>query len=385
MSQVSVSRRGVERIRGGHLWIYRSDVKKAAADSGEVVEVCDKQGKILGKAFYSKESQITIRLLTTRDEAIDEAFWRRRLESALASRQPILPRSNAYRWVHGESDGIPSLVVDRYGDHIVMQTLSRGTERLKDTFVRLIADILKPAGILERNDVKVRALEGLSLLKNVLHGEVPPVVRVKEEGVEFQANLWEGQKTGLFLDQRENHFAAARYARGRGLDVFSYDGGFTLHLARKCDQVLSADVSAEALARLRANAEANGLSNVETIEANAFDLLRDLADRGEPFDTIVLYPPAFAKNRAAIPQAARGYKEINLRALKLLRPGGHLVTSTCSYHIKEGDFLDILTSAAVDVGARVVLREKRMQSRDHPVLLTMPETHYLKCLVLQKL
>ena len=385
MPQVTVSRRGVERIRGGHLWVYRSDVRKASADSGEVVEVRDKQGDILGKAFYSKESQIAVRLLTTRNVAIDESFWRHRLASALALREHILPHSNAYRWLHGESDGIPSLVIDRYGDYVVMQTLSRGTDRLKDTFARIVVDLITPAGILERNDVKVRALEGLPLLKSVLHGEVPPSVSVKEEGVDFQANLWGGQKTGLFLDQRENHVAAARYARGRGLDMFSYDGGFALHLARKCDQVLAADVSAEALARLRTNAEVNGLSNIETIEANAFDLLRDLAERGESFDTIVLDPPAFAKNRAAISQAMRGYKEINLRALKLLRPGGHLVTSTCSYHIKEGDFLDILTNAAVDVRARVVLREKRIQSRDHPVLLTMPETHYLKCLLLQKL
>ena len=385
MSQVTVSRRGVDRIRGGHLWVYRSDVRKASAASGEVVEVLDKQGEVLGKAFYSKESQIAVRLLATRTETIDESFWHRRLASALALREPIPPRSNAYRWLHGEADGIPSLVIDRYGDYVVMQTLSRGTDHLKDTFARVIVDLVTPAGILERNDAKVRALEGLPLLKGVLHGEVPPSVSVKEEGVLFQANLWEGQKTGLFLDQRENHVTAARYARGRGLDVFSYDGGFTLHLARKCDKVLSADVSAEALARLRANAEANGLRNIETIEANAFDLLRDLADRGESFDTIVLDPPAFAKNRAAISQAVRGYKEINLRALKLLRPGGHLVTSTCSYHIKEGDFLDILTNAVVDVGARVLLREKRIQSKDHPVLLTMPETHYLKCLVLQKL
>jgi 23S rRNA (cytosine1962-C5)-methyltransferase len=385
MSQVTVSRRGVDRIRGGHLWIYRSDVKKASAASGEVVEVRDKQGEVLGKAFYSEQSQIALRLLTTRTETIDESFWHLRLASALALRENIAPRSNAYRWLHGESDAVPSLVIDRYGDYVVIQTLSRGTERLKETFARIIVDLINPAGILERNDVKVRALEGLPLAKSVLHGDVPPVVRVNEEGVEFQANLWDGQKTGMFLDQRENHIAAARYAKGRGLDVFSYDGGFTLHLARKCDQVLSVDVSAEALARLRTNAEINGSNNIETIEANAFDLMRELSDRGESFDTIVLDPPAFAKNRAAISQAVRGYKEINLRALKLLRPGGHLITSTCSYHIKESDFLDILTSAVVDVRARVVLREKKTQSQDHPVLLTMPETHYLKCLVLQKL
>jgi 23S rRNA (cytosine1962-C5)-methyltransferase len=207
---------------------------------------------------------------------------------------------------------------------------------------------------------------------------------IREEGILFHANLWEGQKTGLFLDQRENRAAARRHARGRALDVFCYDGGFSLSLARACENVLSVDISKEALGRLRLNAEANNMNNIETIEANAFDLLRELAAKGESFDFVVLDPPAFAKNRAAVRQAVRGYKEINLRALKLLRPGGYLITSTCSYHIKEPDFLDIVTSAAVDAGARLLLLEKRMQSRDHPVLLTMPETHYLKCLLLQK-
>jgi 23S rRNA (cytosine1962-C5)-methyltransferase len=210
-------------------------------------------------------------------------------------------------------------------------------------------------------------------------------VPVQEEGVSLHADLRKGQKTGLFLDQRENHEAATRYASGRALDVFAYDGGFALHLARRCEKVLAVDISADALARLRANAEANNLTNIETIEANAFDLLRELVDRGEAFDTIVLDPPAFAKNRAAVPQAMRGYKEINLRALKLLRPGGHLITCTCSYHIKEHDFLNILVSAAVDTGAHLILREKRTQSRDHPILMSMPETYYLKCLVLQKI
>jgi 23S rRNA (cytosine1962-C5)-methyltransferase len=210
-------------------------------------------------------------------------------------------------------------------------------------------------------------------------------LQVLEEGVSFHADLWEGQKTGLFLDQRENHEAATRYARGRALDVFAYDGGFALHIARACDQVIAVDISEDALARLRSNAEANNLTNVETIEANAFDLLRELAGRGDSFDTIILDPPAFAKNRAAVPQAVRGYKEINLRALKLLRPGGHLVTCTCSYHIKEGDFLDIVASAAMDTETHLILREKRTQSRDHPILLSMPETHYLKCLMLQKI
>jgi 23S rRNA (cytosine1962-C5)-methyltransferase len=323
-------------------------------------------------------------MLSKGDEVLDTGFWRRKLESALELRTELHLETEAYRWIHGESDGIPSLIVDRYGDYVVIQTLSQGTERLKETFVDLIVKIVQPKGVLERNDPKVRTLEGLPLIKHSIHGDVPRSLTVKENGIYFQANLWEGQKTGLFLDQRENRAAARRYGRGRALDVFSYDGGFALSLAQNCDKVLAVDISGEALARLRTNAEANNMANIETIEANAFDLLRELSNGGESFDTVVLDPPAFAKNRSAVRQAVRGYKEINLRAMKLLRAGGHLITSTCSYHIKEPDFLDIVSSAAADVGGRLVIVEKRTQSRDHPVLLTMPETHYLKCLLLQK-
>jgi 23S rRNA (cytosine1962-C5)-methyltransferase len=323
-------------------------------------------------------------LVTTKEETVDESFWRRKLESALEFRKTAISTSDAYRWIHGESDGIGSLIIDRYGDYLVMQTLSQGTDKLKETFARLAAEIVSPTAVLERNDPKVRALEGLEQVKGTLRGEIPLTVPVQEMGVRFHADLWQGQKTGLFLDQRENHEAATRYASGRALDVFAYSGGFALHLARVCEKVLAVDISDDALAGLRSNAEANNLTNIETIEANAFDLLRDFASRSETFDIIILDPPAFAKNRTAVPQAIRGYKEINLRALKLLRPGGHLITCTCSYHIKEHDFLDILASAAADSGAQLILREKRIQSRDHPILMNMPETYYLKCLVLQK-
>ncbi len=384
MSRVVVNRHGADRIRRGHLWVYRTDINKSSATSGEIVDVRGGRGEPLGKAFYSHESQIALRMLSTRGEELDPGFWGQKFESALDFRKELGSSTEAYRWIHGESDGIPSLIVDRYGDYVVMQTLSQGTERLKETFVHLIVDLIQPKGILERNDPKVRTLEGLPLIKGSIYGDVPRSLTVRENGILFHVNLWEGQKTGLFLDQRENRAAAAHYARGRALDVFSYDGGFALSLARVCEKVLSVDLSKEALVRLRSNAEANNMTNIETIEANAFDLLRELADNGESFDSVVLDPPAFAKNRSAVRQAVRGYKEINLRALKLLPPGGHLITSTCSYHIKEPDFLDIVTSAAADVGARLILLEKRMQSRDHPVLLTMPETHYLKCLLLQK-
>jgi 23S rRNA (cytosine1962-C5)-methyltransferase len=358
-------------------------VKKVEATSGDLVAVRNARGGYLGTAFYSSKSQIALRLVTTREEAVDDDFWRRRLETALAFRKKSATNTDAYRWVHGESDGLPSLIVDRYGDHVVLQTLSQGAEKLKAAFVRHLIDLAGPRGILERNDPKVRSLEGLPLVTDTLFGKVPPSVPVRLGGLLFNADLWEGQKTGLFLDQRENHEAAARYAQGRALDVFAYDGGFSLYLARVCEEVLAVDLSQGALGRLRSNAEANSFDNIKTIEANAFDLLRELADRGESFDTIVLDPPAFAKNRAAVPQATRGYKEINLRALKLLRSEGYLITSTCSYHIRESQFLDILTSAAADARAHIILLEKRTQSRDHPILLTMPETHYLKCLLLQ--
>lgn len=386
MPMVSVNKRGRDRVLRGHLWVFRSDVRAVeGASSGDVVEVRGSQGEFMGRAFYSESSQITLRLITTEDEAVDEAFWRKRLSTALAQRSSLTPGTTAYRCVHGEADGIPSLVVDRYQDVLSIQTLTAGTDRLKDSWVRLWVELVQPTGIMERNDQKVRALEGLPLIKGTLFGEVPPFVSVQEEGIELRADLREGQKTGLFLDQRENHLAAARCARGKALDLFCYDGGFSLHLARVCQKVVAVDTSHEALARLRVNAQANRLDNIDIREGNVFDVLRELEASGERFDTIVLDPPAFAKNRAAVPKARRGYKEINLRAMRLLQSGGHMVTSTCSYHVSERDFLDILTEAAADVRARLVVVEKRAQSRDHPILLAMPETHYLKCVILRRL
>ena len=339
----------------------------------------------MGRAFYSDSSQITLRVITIHDEAVNEDFWRGRLVEAIERRGDLSPSTTAYRWVHGEADGIPSLVCDRYGDYLSLQTLTAGTDRLKELFMRLWMELAEPAGIMERNDQKARKLEGLPLVKEVAAGEIPSSVSVLEEGLELRVDLREGQKTGLFLDQRENRAAAKRHARGRALDVFCYDGGFSLHLAGACESVLAVDTSAEALARLRGNAEANRFQNIEPREANGFDILRELENRGERFDTIVLDPPAFAKNRSSVAAARRGYKDINLRAMKLLRPGGVLVTSTCSYHVSEPTFLDILYEAAADARSPMVLVEKRTQSRDHPILLAMPETHYLKCVILRKL
>jgi 23S rRNA (cytosine1962-C5)-methyltransferase len=323
--------------------------------------------------------------MVERGETLAESFLHDRIARALRWRETVAAGAEAYRVVHGEGDGLPSLVVDRYGEYLVIQTLSQGTERAKAEVVAALGELLKPRGIVERNDPRVRALEGLEQTVSVLSGEVPDVVEVSEGDVRFRVDLRKGQKTGLFLDQRENHLAARQYARGRVLDGFSYDGGFALQVARHSDEVTAVDLSTESLERVRANAAANGLANVRTRDANVFDLLHELDQRGERFDTVILDPPAFAKSKDAVEKAARGYKEINLRALKILKPGGCLVTCSCSYHIHEEDFEAILTDAAVDAGATVTVVEKRRQARDHPVVLGVPETYYLKCFVLRRL
>jgi 23S rRNA (cytosine1962-C5)-methyltransferase len=382
---VVVSRKGQARIERGHPWVFRSDViKDGGASPGAVVRVADVRGTPLGFAFWSSHSEIRLRMVE-RGETLPEGFLRDRIERALRWRETVAAGAEAYRVVHGEGDGIPSLVVDRYGDHLAIQTLSQGTERAKAEVVAALVELLKPKGIVERNDPRVRVLEGLEQSVSVLQGEVPEAVEVAEGDVRFRVDLRKGQKTGLFLDQRENHLAARQYARGRVLDCFTYDGGFALQVARQADDVTAVDLSAEALERVKTNAALNGLSNVTTRDANVFDLLHELDQKGERFDTVVLDPPAFAKSKDAAEKAARGYKEINLRALKILKPGGCLVTCSCSYHIHEEEFEAILEDAAVDAQATVTVVEKRRQARDHPVVLGVPETYYLKCFVLRKL
>jgi 23S rRNA (cytosine1962-C5)-methyltransferase len=382
---VVVSRKGQARVERGHPWVFRSDVlKDGGASAGAVVRVVDARGKPLGFAFWSSRSEIRLRMIE-RGETLAEGFLRDRLERALRWRETVAAGAEAYRVVHGEGDGLPSLVVDRYGEYLAVQTLSQGTERAKAEIVALLVDLLGPKGIVERNDPRVRALEGLEPAVSVLHGVVPDVVEVCEGDVRFRVDLRKGQKTGLFLDQRENHLAARKYGRGRVLDCFTYDGGFALQLARHAAEVTAVDLSAESLERVKANASLNELANVTTRDANVFDLLKDLDQRGERFDTVILDPPAFAKSKDAVEKAARGYKEINLRALKILRPGGCLVTCSCSYHVHEDDFEAILADAAVDARATVTIVEKRRQARDHPVVLGVPETLYLKCFVLRRL
>jgi 23S rRNA (cytosine1962-C5)-methyltransferase len=388
---ITCSHRGEERIRSGHPWVYRSDVLAAEhAAAGDIVRVVSGRGgrhRILGSAMYSDRSEIAIRMVTRSDEAVDDAFWRRRLERAIEYRRILdigSTDSTAYRLVHGEGDLLPSLVVDRYGDYVVMQTLSQATDRLQGLFVKHLVDLLAPKGILARNDPRVRLLEALEQKIELLHGEVPERLAVREAGVAYEIDAWQGQKTGLFLDQRENRLAARRWARGRLLDCFSYQGGFALTMAPACESVLALDISEDAVEHLRANAVRNGITNVEARAGNVFDELREFDRAGERFDTIVLDPPAFAKSKSAIAKAASGYKEINLRAMKLLAPGGVLVTCSCSYNVDEEMFSAIVQHAAADAHASMMLVEKRLQSRDHPVLVGVPETYYLKCLILRK-
>jgi 23S rRNA (cytosine1962-C5)-methyltransferase len=382
-ASVVISPRGVERIHLGHLWVYRSDIRTAQAEPGTVVRLSDQRGRFQGRAFYSDKSQIAIRLLTREDKPIDRAFFTHRLQQAIAYRERVVENSEAFRLVYSEADLLPSLIVDRYGDYLVVQTLSQGSERHKNLLVEILVELLSPKGIVERNDPKVRLLEGLEQKISVLHGEVPPEIQVRENGILFAYDLAKGQKTGSFLDQRENHWAARRYASGAVLDCFGYQGGFGLTVADRCEQVEVIEMAPGAIEAARKNQDLNGISNVYFREGNTFDLLKEYDEAGRRFRMIILDPPAFAKNRDSIPAAQRGYREINLRALKLIEPGGYLITCSCSYHVNEALFLQIVAEAANDAKRNVTVVERRTQARDHPILLTMPETHYLKCMIIR--
>jgi 23S rRNA (cytosine1962-C5)-methyltransferase len=384
-NSVVITTRGVERLRAGHPWVYRSDVRSASAEAGAIVRVTDERGRYHGRAFYSDKSQIAVRLLTREDVPVNRAFFAERIRHAAAYRKTVVENTDAYRLIYGETDMLPSVIVDAYGEYLVIQTLSQSSERHKSLLCEILVEQFSPKGILERNDPKVRLLEGLEQKISVLHGEVPEEILARENGIAFHYDLRNGQKTGSFLDQRENHAAAGRYSSGEVLDCFTYQGGFALSVAGKSDHVEAVDMAAAALKAARRNQEANGISNVTFREANTFDLLKEYDEVGRRFDAVILDPPAFAKNRASIPAAQRGYKEINLRAMKLLKPGGYLVTCSCSYHISEPLFLQVLAEAAIDARKTVTVVERRTQARDHPVLLTMPETHYLKCFIIRVL
>lgn len=382
---VTISARGEKRLHAGHPWIYRADVVDVRDVSpGGTVTVLGPRARVVGHALFSDQSQITLRMLTRGEAPADLGLWRTRLQTAVAFRKSLQLDATAYRVVHGEADLLPSLIVDRYGDYLVVQALSQGTDRLLPELTAILVELLSPAGILARNDPRVRTLEGLEQRVDLLHGAIPETVVVREGPIEYDVDLWKGQKTGLFLDQRENREAAARYAHGRLLDCFSYNGGFALRLARQCSEVEAIDISADAVARIAANAVRNGLAHVHAREANVFDELRRLEKAQVRYDTVVLDPPAFAKNKASIQNALAGYKEINLRAMRLLNPGGWLVTCSCSYNVSEGMFEAMLHEAAVDSHAAMTIVEKRIQGRDHPVLIGVPETYYLKCFILRR-
>ncbi len=382
---VAVSAKGAARWRQSHPWIYRSDVLATGRITAGLVRVTDRAGAFLGQALFSPASEIRLRFLTRDERPIDAIWWRVALERAAARRSGLAQATTAYRVAHAEGDGLPSLVVDRYGEVVVAQLLSAGLEALRPDALAAIHDVLRPRGILLRNDASVRRHERLPLEVVEADGSVPDVLEMQEAGVRYLVWPRTGQKTGAFLDQRENRLLMASLARGDALDAFTYHGLFALHMARRATQVLAVDSSAAALDAARQNARLNERPNVEWREANAFDLLRRLEREGRRFDTIVLDPPAFAKQKSAVPRALAGYKEINLRAMRLLAPGGVLFTASCSFHVGRGAFLTMLADAAKDSGRGVALERVTGQSADHPELLTVPETGYLKGAILRAL
>jgi 23S rRNA (cytosine1962-C5)-methyltransferase len=385
VNTVKVNRKAAGRVVSGHPWIFSSDiVDRGGAQPGEAVKVTDDRGKPLGTAHYSSTSQIAIRMLSRQVVETGRDFYLHRLRAAEQHRRAVVCDSDAYRVVHAEADLLPGLIVDRYGGYLVIQTLDQGMDAAKAEIVSCLEEIFAPKGIVARNDVAVRTKEELPLETVILSGEAPAAVSVGLNGLTLSADLLHGQKTGIFLDQRENYRAAARYARGgRVLDCFTSTGGFALHLAANSESVEAVDSSGPALATARANAEANGIGNIEWRDADVFELLTGYASARRQFSMVVLDPPAFAKSRQKIEAAAAGYKDINVRALRLLNPGGILVSCSCSHHLSEAMLLEVVAQASLDANRTLRVLERRTQAQDHPILLTVPETHYLKCLILE--
>jgi 23S rRNA (cytosine1962-C5)-methyltransferase len=387
---VKVSPRGASRLKDGHVWVYRSDIVSAdGATPGSLVAVTDHRGQFLGSALYSSSSQIAIRLILHDPVADLPTLLRQRVADAISYRQPIIHDTNAYRVIFSEADFLPGLIVDRYNDVLSMQILTQAmdTDIVRDTLIAELTERLHPVSIVERVDPRVRQLEELPPRSSgLLQGDKTSSV-FSMNAVHFKFEALEGQKTGAFLDQRENYAAAAQYAHGEALDVFCYQGGFALHLAPRCSHVSGVDSSRPALEVAEQNAELNPAllkdkgKEIEWIEANAFDLLKDYSSSGQRYDTIVLDPPAFAKSKRDLDAALRGYKELNLRALKMLRPGGVMVTCSCSYHVSPPEFIAMLADAARDARRTLRLVEVRGQAKDHPILLNIPETAYLKCII----
>jgi len=383
IGRARLSKRGAARWHHGHPWIFRSDILEFPDGPPGVVEVTADNGRFVGMALWSPLSQISLRMLTRDQCTIDAAFWRERVRAAVEYRSTLRIEGNAYRLLHGEADGTPSLVVDRYDRYLVAQFLSAGLEACREDLVTALLEVVQPAGLLARNDVPVRRNEGLPEEIELIAGEVPKELEVREAGIRYLAAPWHGQKTGAFLDQRENRERAGDLSRGRALDCFSYHGSFALHLARNAEQVIAVDSSADALARARTNAALNGFEHLTTVESNVFDFLRAEESGGARYDTVVVDPPAFAKRRDALPKALRAYKEVNLRAMKLLRPGGYLNTFSCSHHVSATLFREMLESAAADARRPMRWIETRGQSHDHPEIVQIPESVYLKGAILQ--
>ena len=386
MRTVRVTRKGALRLDSGHPWVFSSDIADSGgAGAGEVVRVTDPVGRVLGTAHWSSTSQISIRLLDAQVVEVDHAFLLRRLETAAAYRKRVVSGSDACRLVHGEADGLPGLVVDRYGDSLAIQFLSQGMDRLQAEILACLAELLSPRVIVARNDAPARRHESLPQEVKVLAGEWSGPIEIRMNGLRFSADVPGGQKTGVFLDQRENYVAAARHCRGQALDCFTSTGGFALHLAARCDSVEGVDSGASVLAVAENNRQMNGIANVTFREADVFELLAGYSAARRRFDTIVLDPPAFAKSKSAVDGALRGYYEINHRALRLLAPDGVLVSCSCSHHVAEARLLETIARAALDAGRTLRVVERRTQAADHPILLTVPETHYLKCVVFEAL
>ena len=386
MGRLLLTSKGLSWFKKGHPWIFRTDLEKIQdASPGDVVALETKNGRSLAQGFYSDRSKIAFRLISRDKDPINAQFWKKRVLTAFRYRQAVVQLTNAYRLIYGESDGIPSLIVDRYADHFVLQTLAQGTENLLSLFTEIFLELFQPTSVLVRNDVTVRDLEGLPREKKVVFGECPKEAQVFEGEIQYLVDLWTGQKTGAYLDQRENRLLAARLLRGRILDAFCYQGLFGLHAAPKATRVIGIDSSQEAIERAKENALRNSLSNTEFFRENVFDFLKAAVEKKQHYDGIILDPPAFAKSKENVGGATRGYKELNLRAIRLLNPGGILVTSSCSYNLSESKFLEILRDCEKDSGATLRIIERRGQSADHPVLLSFPESFYLKCLFLQKI
>jgi len=386
---VTITQRAALRLRHGHVWVYRSDLSRVPElKQGALVSVSDERGNLIGTAFYSTSSQIALRMMSSGPVSNVEELVRERIRNAIRLRSEWVENSDSYRLVFSEADQLPGLVVDKYNDIVTVQFLTQATDQewFRKALVETVQEEVKPAAIIERVEERIRELEQLPGRESgVIAGEKTATI-FQLNGVRFHFSALEGQKTGAFLDQRENYAAATKYAHGEAMDVFTYQGGFALHLARKCEHVTGVDVSRAALETAEKNEALNRDQNkneIEWMEANAFDLLKDYASAGKQYDTIVLDPPAFAKTKKDAGSALRGYKEINLRALKMLRPGGILVTCSCSHHVSETDFMDMLRDAESDARRVVRVLENRGQAKDHPVLLGVPETAYLKCVILQ--